>query len=364
MWLAVLTLAHLAPWCRLAAARTLPVEAGLLLGAPLLLLSRSRLSRRLGSAAWILAWMVLSPTPLALLRALAPRPQPGTIRVVSLNCAGGDVRAAEEAFRLRPNLILLQETPSSTDVRRLLQQHPGWSALVGMDASILAQGSVRPFLDPDRHPEFVAAEVHLAGSELPLQAVSLRLRPPLLRLDFWNPAAWRAYAEDRRLRRRELDRIADKLRGGGSSHWIVGGDFNTPPDPCVEQALAPLNLQDAYASSGRGWGGTGPSEYPLVRIDRILCPRGWKVRSAWTVRSSFSDHLVVVADLEPSSQPSGGLGEPDRRSALARPLRLQKLGIGPLQETLATVRWRDLRDAGAQGQPNGDPPSVRVHEDL
>lgn len=300
MWLAGLTLAHVAPWCGLAAARTLPVEAGLVLGTPLLLLAPSRHSRRMCTTAWILGWVVLSPTPVALLRSLTPLPAKGSLRVVTLNCAGGDVRAAEEAFRLQPQLLLLQESPSSTQIRALLRRHPGWTATVGPDASILAQGSVRPFVGPDRHTDFVAAEVRLAGGGQPFRVASLRLTAPLLRLDFWNPVAWRAYAEDRSLRKRDLERIVRQLQAAGSAGWILGGDFNTPPDPYVEGALAPLGLRDASSSAGRGWGGTGPAEFPLVRIDRILCPEGWRVRAAWTVRSAFSDHRMVVADLEPS----------------------------------------------------------------
>ncbi|MFN3682362.1 MAG: endonuclease/exonuclease/phosphatase family protein [Fimbriimonadaceae bacterium] len=300
LWLAATALAHALPRCGLAAARTLPVEAALLLGAPLLGLPRSRLWRGLAAAAWVFGWTALSPTPLALLRSLPPIPSSGTLRVVTLNCAGGDPRCVEEALRLQPRLILLQESPSSAEIRTLLRRHPGWSAAIGLDASILALGRLRPLGGPERHPDFVAAEVRLAGEPRRLYAASLRLQPPLLRLDFWNPGAWNAYADDRRSRKRELERIADDLRGEGSSAWIFGGDFNVPPDPCVDRALSRLGLQDAFSVAGRGWGGTGPADFPLVRIDRILCPRGWRVRAAWTVLSAFSDHRMVVADLEPA----------------------------------------------------------------
>ena len=34
------------------------------------------------------------------------------IRVISLNCAGGNLKAAEEVIRYKPDIVLLQESPT------------------------------------------------------------------------------------------------------------------------------------------------------------------------------------------------------------------------------------------------------------
>ncbi|MEJ5169587.1 MAG: endonuclease/exonuclease/phosphatase family protein [Fimbriimonadales bacterium] len=287
----------------------------MLLGAPLLRLASRGPGRWLAACAWMISWCWLSPTPLGLLRSVVASSQAPRLRIVSLNCAGGDVRAVEEAMATNAHVILLQESPSSDEVRRLLNRHPGWQAAVGIDASVLARGSVRALPGIGRQPNFQAAGVRLPGYPQPLHVASLRLQPPTLRLDFWNRSAWRAYASDRSSRRSELRAIVERLQAIKPGEWILGGDFNTPPDPCVDQALNGLQLQDAFPAAGRGWGGTAPADFPLVRIDRILCPKGWSVRASWTIRSRFSDHRMVVADLRVVQAASGRDG-PDGRSAL------------------------------------------------
>ncbi len=87
------------------------------------------------------------------------------IRVVSLNCAGGNPLAAAEVLPWQPDLVLLQESPSREHVERLARQLFGEDGgyLWGTDTSIVARGAVRPATRPRvRMPRHGCAASHLA----------------------------------------------------------------------------------------------------------------------------------------------------------------------------------------------------------
>ena len=71
-------------------------------------------------AGWFVFLLVFAEEPWSLLRSLTPsgvvRGRGEALRVVSLNCNVGDVRAAGEVARYRPDVVLLQESPSRGEV--------------------------------------------------------------------------------------------------------------------------------------------------------------------------------------------------------------------------------------------------------
>lgn len=212
------------------------------------------------------------------------------LRVVSLNCAGGTIEAAEEAFTHQPDILLLQESPSQKELGALVAREFGeeGSLVAGPDASILVRGKLEAIELPRGTNNFVAAIAELPDLE-PLLVVSLRLQPPVFRLDYWNPDCWRAYAENRRQRRQELSDIIDFLGQHRTEvKWvIIGGDFNNTPDKGVYSPLS--NWLDPVSEDS---GYTAINEFPMARIDQI-----WSnVSSFFSVahKTRMSDHRLVV----------------------------------------------------------------------
>jgi hypothetical protein len=118
-------------------------------------------------------------------------------------------------------------------------------------------------------------------------AVSLRLQPPVFRMDYWKPDCWRAYAEDRRRRRQELAEVAEYVKDLAPTKVILGGDFNSPPD---RGTFAPLRGWIQSASDDSGY--TAVNEFPMARIDQIWS-RGFRPVLSRAEQTMHSDHRLV-----------------------------------------------------------------------
>lgn len=210
-----------------------------------------------------------------------------SLLVVSLNCAGGEVAAAREAFE-QGGIVLLQEVGSKDEfVEEALRhgyRHVAWS----VDNAIFSH---QPLTDIVSKRDYVAATTATSGS--PIRVVSLRLHPPMFRLDLWNPECWSAYAADTEARRTRFAEIAQEAQLG--DRWIVGGDFNAT-NPRIVNDLYP-KATEAKRAVGRSWIGTGTNVYPFAPVDQLwsLSP-GWS--QAWVVKTKHSDHRMVVGETE------------------------------------------------------------------
>jgi len=249
---------------------------------------------------WTVFVLVFSEEPRMVSRGLLPippRPANG-IRVVTLNCASSE-QAAAEAGVWKPDLILFQESPSKSD---LADHALAWfgtsnSLLCGPDCSILANGKLEELGNSRYENNRVIARWTRPG-HAPITVVSLRLNPPVFRLDYFNPDCWRDYSANRRYRRTELAEVWKQVsKVAGAGPLIVGGDFNTPPDPGT---FAPISgsLRDVFAVAGRGWPGTAVNDYPYARIDQVWVSSQIRPVCAWTKKTVYSDHRMVVVDLE------------------------------------------------------------------
>lgn len=266
---------------------------------------RSKLHGVIPLGVWIAFTAVFVDEAGPLFRSVLPSPQapPGAISVVSLNCAAGSGAALVEAISRPDTLVLIQESPYPGLVRQLagtVWGEKGWDVVTGPDASIFASGKLEALALPKGTSNFVAARWIRDGQAQPLYVVSLRLSPPVLRFDYWNPECWAAYARDKRMRTRELAEIVAYLRRlPEGAPVIVGGDFNAPPDRSI-QALLRAGYLDTFEHAGRGWGATGTNDTPIVRIDQIWVRRGMRVVSAGSHASHSSDHRMASALVTPS----------------------------------------------------------------
>lgn len=228
------------------------------------------------------------------------------LRVISLNCAGGDPVAAEAVKEYHPDVVLLLETPSRKELEPVATRIFGEKAslIVGPDGTILSRYPLRSWHAGGREPmNYVGADLELPGGEK-WAVVSLRLQPPVLRFDYWNPACWGDYAEGRRRRKKELESLWSEVGPRiGDRIAILGGDFNTPPDRSVRDILG-QRLIDSGHEAGKGWDRTAVSPLPLVRIDQIWVDRRLRPLRTRAAFATHSDHWMVIADfLLPANSP-------------------------------------------------------------
>jgi endonuclease/exonuclease/phosphatase (EEP) superfamily protein YafD len=239
-------------------------------------------------------WRLLKSDPSSL-----ERREPGAVRVITLNCAGSPAAAAE-AGAFKPDIVLLQEIPSTNELARLTQEWFGGtgSFVAGFDCAILARGQLQRS-EGRPPPEFIHAFYPLSTNQTVL-VTSLRLVPPAGRLDLWNPKAWSASTENRRLRRSQLEDALARTSFMSTHPEILGGDFNAPVSDAVYRLRSQwfgASFLDAHREAGRGWGNTALNSLPIARSDQIWL-KGSRAISVHTVRTKHSDHRMVVADIE------------------------------------------------------------------
>ena len=120
------------------------------------------------------------------------RRQGAGLRVVTLNCAGGSLAAAQEAGAYHADIVLLQEVPTRGRLTPLIPQLTVRSAesALGMDTAVIAAGAVEAI--PVNSPLLQLARVRLFTGQS-LVVGSVRLPPPSIRTDLWSPEIGRAH---------------------------------------------------------------------------------------------------------------------------------------------------------------------------
>lgn len=222
------------------------------------------------------------------------------LRIVTLNCGSGGGLSVRDALGWNPDIVLLQESPSQTELEALTAQAFGEEASViwSSDASIMSRIPIHEG-NIETGSCFVRARIPMPNGRT-LSIISLRLQPPLIRLDFWQADCWQSYRATRDRHRQELrETIAEGLPHelNGSSAAIVGGDFNlVARDPALD--VLPNWLSDSFRTAGRGWGNSIVSDFPIHRIDQIWASSQFSPVNVWTVYTPNSDHRMVIADLE------------------------------------------------------------------
>lgn len=289
----------------LAAITLLPAWSWLLLGLPGLLLLRGipRGPVLLFFLAWgsFVALHVEEPRSLA--RSLIQQPKtdriPGTLRLVSLNCAGGQVAALHDLEELQPDIVFLQESPSRREVDAFAGRlfGPSGSSVYDGDTSILARGRLVNTKKQKREFYYSHGTLALTGlGELDL--VSLRLWPATLNFDLWNLSCWQIHMQHRQDQIHQIRNLAPELPF--AKVRIVAGDFNAPQGDPVYRLL-PQGLYDTFGTKGLGLGNTLLNDFPALRIDQIWVSRSLKTVQSFTRRGSCSDHRIVVSDVSPES---------------------------------------------------------------
>jgi len=303
LWL-ITTICFIGAWDHVAALTTFPQWSWAIIGI-LSLAIAWRLIRRWGRrlSLLFLLWLVtilifadnLRPVLRGVIRSspFNSPPPSGTLRIVTLNCASSP-SAASETMRFAPDILLLQEIPASNKLAQLAREWFGDTAslVAGLDCAIVSRYPLKPI--DERPPIHYTRAVLVLATNRELLITSLRLTPPLGAMDLWRPATWRAYLEDRRLRRRQLQSALDAQSIRPDLPQIVGGDFNAPANDGIYRLLR--QYKDAHGVAGQGWGGTAINSMPAFRPDQIWV-RSLHSTACRAIRTVHSDHRMVIADL-------------------------------------------------------------------
>jgi vancomycin resistance protein VanJ len=255
---------------------------------------------------WLIQALILSEEPRSLLRFgkwpseewKTARQHNRAIRVITINCAGGNEKALAEVAPYNPDIVLVQETPGRPDVEKIAQSLYGNDAgsWINFDTAIMARGSVDPITIKPPRGFFAQARVELR-SGITVDVISLRAMTPPFRMDLWNPDDWRGYTAARDTQREQFSVITKQLSQLPDGDLIIcGGDFNAPQADSVAATMAP-RLRDSFAEAGRGWGDTITNDVPVLRIDQVWISRQLKPSAVVARRTVESDHRMVICDL-------------------------------------------------------------------
>ena len=221
------------------------------------------------------------------------------IRVVSVNCAVSNLKAAEEVLAQDPDIVLFQETIGKEKLIALSRQLFGAEGAVvySADESIIARGVLLETRIPALGSHFAYAKVQLVTGPT-VGIICTRLPPPeFVHLNVFSPRNWIRHKEHRIEQRESMVEIQNYIAGiSDDLPLIVGGDFNAPAGDPVYTYLQP-RLQDSFRKSGIGWGNTILNGFPVLRYDQIWISAGWDPVSVISIKSDYSDHRNVICDL-------------------------------------------------------------------
>lgn len=222
---------------------------------------------------------------------------------------GGLAELAGEVARLAPDILVMQ------DATGLIPARPGTAktAVFGLPevfadsqyviASRFALRACTPRrIDAGAQSlHYVRCTVDVRGIALDLVAVHLESPRDGLNAarheGLEGTLEWRRNHEDRLAQARALARDLS----AGTRPLIVAGDLNAPQSSAVVGSLLALDLRDAFASAGRGWGYSyGQALRPrfsFLRIDHILASPDIGITDSFVGGGQASDHRPVIADL-------------------------------------------------------------------
>jgi endonuclease/exonuclease/phosphatase (EEP) superfamily protein YafD len=256
------------------------------------------------SARWpLLAWVGLSVAFSEAWRVALPGGLgEHDVRVVTLNTgsrrvAGTMEQGMSETAALSPDIVLLQESAEFSDEDDIVRKHYGdeYEGVLGMDASIVVKGVI--LKSNTERPNFTFATVQLVDGRK-LDVVSIRLRAPRVRVDYWTKECWQSYSSHRSGHLEQLQDIWNRvqpLRSGAP--LVMGGDFNLVPDAGEVEILG-SELVDSYRVAGRGWYATALEGARLFRIDKVWCSKELQPKGTFAHDSEPSDHRYVVAQFD------------------------------------------------------------------
>jgi len=255
---------------------------------------------------------------------------PNHIRVITLNCSERKLDAAMELKSLKPDIVFLQECPTNPELRQLAQHlFDGEGSYVSSwQCAIIARGKLSQIGTEPMSSSVYATLETPDGKKFDL--INLHLQRAIPRLDIWNPNCWKAHVTARRDNRSRLRSIVNMLPKR-AVNWptVIGGDFGTPAGDAIYRVLDP-NFDDSFKSAGRGWNNTYSNRFPVIRIDQLWNSEELEPNSGLVLRSTHSDHRIVVCDYK-VARPKGVLTIKPEHGSFESYVENREIVIHPFQ---------------------------------
>lgn len=283
-----------------AAVTFIPAWGWLVLLAPVLPFLRRKycFPALLCGLAWLVFTLVHVEEPRTVLRGLLSPVQstkpPGAIRLVSVNCSGSPA-ALQEAAAWGPDIVFVQESPPRKDVESFARElfGPHGAYVWDIDTSIVMKGNLQSIGAQEGLPFFSLA-VSTSPDVGEVVLASVHLWPGIPEIELWDPRCWRSQTRLRLSQLRQMRRLVSQM--DAAKPLMVAGDFNAPQGDKIF-SLLPATLYDSFLAQGRGIGNTVTNNMPLVRIDQIWVSREFETLQSFAVKSSASDHRMVISDV-------------------------------------------------------------------
>jgi endonuclease/exonuclease/phosphatase family metal-dependent hydrolase len=232
-----------------------------------------------------------------------------TLRVLTCNVHGSafDVTTLNAVIAQNsPDIVALQECPA-TIIQDCFSEEDWFTEQSG-ELCVASRFPIRSATALDRRSlggwGNFALSCQIAAPQGGINVVSVHFLSPrqgleALRYDRFKATTWAQSEfqfrhEESKLLYRELRGIRDPT--------IIAGDFNMTPESRIFRKYL-HNYADAFTEAGTGFGYTRPTRWHGVRIDHVLADGNWAVKCCRVCDDVGSDHLPVVAELQPVAAP-------------------------------------------------------------
>ncbi|MEN6385534.1 MAG: endonuclease/exonuclease/phosphatase family protein [Phycisphaerales bacterium] len=228
-------------------------------------------------------------------------PAENKLRVISLNCLGGNPETMQEVIPLHPDILLLQEIPTKKEVlENFAAKLFGSDSAIAYDAdtAIIANGKFEK-IEFSKPKSLFVTQVHAKlKNGIETDIFSIHLEPPVANINLFSPDCWHNHADDRKSRRKQVAIIAEQLKNiPKNTPIILGGDFNVSSNDGCLKALK-THIKDTFNKAGTGWGHTALNTVPLFRIDQIWANDKYSPIAVYAKKTINSDHRIVISDLK------------------------------------------------------------------
>jgi vancomycin resistance protein VanJ len=255
----------------------------------------------------------------------------GAIRIVSYNIdlgARGVPGIVAQVMKLRPNLVLLQETHDGV-AAALREAFAGWHTDQRDQFFIASRFPILEVREPallhyqagvgggtkdgDGRGHFMAYTIDTGHG--PIDVFSVHTISPREGLEDMRGSGFLHELRHGHIligpdngalrfnvyrRGRQVEALAAAARAS-SRPVIIGGDFNLPAlSRVMHDNLG--EFDDAFTQAGRGFGYTYPTKLPFLRIDRIFTGHGLRAVEFAIGDTQASDHLCVSAVIAASGR--------------------------------------------------------------
>lgn len=235
-----------------------------------------------------------------------------SLRVISFNCQSMKELDPDAFASYHPQAILLQGIQPHHDLetfaKGLFGEH--CDVITVEDCAIVTKKSELENIDVimghSPSPEIFAEPIGLivewtprsTGTKIRLMNVNLTHTDPFKSI--FSPSNWLYYSDMRLTHRMEIDGLVRKTEQiedkTGEYPLILGGSFSVQASSPIFKPLA-SRFRDTYTLSASSYGSTFPSDFPLMRFDRVFVSSLITVRNCETIYVPGATRKAVFADI-------------------------------------------------------------------